>query len=76
MKVIHNHCLFWPIINYFSNATEVDKWGTPSCHQPHPSTNNIVRDNRSNWLAQTPTYFRTEAPEHLLHISLYMNASL
>ena len=28
--------------------TEVAHWGTPSCSQPQPATDNGVRDGRSN----------------------------
>ena len=36
------------------NATKVTQWGTPSCSRPQPATDNIFRDDRSNWLAVTP----------------------
>ena len=36
------------IINYLQLCTEAAQWGTPNCNQPHPDTNNGVRDSRSN----------------------------
>ena len=35
------------IINYLQ-YTEAAQWGTPSCSQPQPATDNGVRDGRSN----------------------------
>ena len=35
------------IINYLQ-YTETAQWGTPSCSQPQPATDNGVRDGRSN----------------------------
>ena len=35
------------IINYLQ-YTEAALWGTPSCSQPQPATDNGVRDGRSN----------------------------
>ena len=31
-------------------------WGTHSCIQPQPATDNFVRDGRSNWLVSPPTH--------------------
>ena len=36
------------IINYLQLSTDVAQWGTPSCSQPQPATNNGIRDGRSN----------------------------
>ena len=36
------------IINYLQKYTEAAQWGTPSCSQPQPATDNGVRDGRSN----------------------------
>ena len=37
-------------VNYqlLAVITEAAQWGTPSCSQPQPATNNGVRDGRSN----------------------------
>ena len=37
-------------VNYklLAAITEAAQWGTPSCSQPQPATNNCVRDRRSN----------------------------
>ena len=37
-------------VNYqlLAVITEVAQWGTPSCSQPQPDTDNGVRDGRSN----------------------------
>ena len=44
-------------VNYqlFAEITEAVQWGTPSCSQPQPATENGVRDGRSNWLVAPPT---------------------
>ena len=36
------------MINYLQKCTEAAQWGTPSCSQPLPATDNGVRDGRSN----------------------------
>ena len=43
------------IINYLQQSTEVGQWGTPSCSRPQPTTDNGVREGRSNWLVAPPT---------------------
>ena len=43
------------IINYLQQCTEAAHWGTPSCSQPQPATDNGVIDGRSNWLVSPPT---------------------
>ena len=37
-------------VNYqlLTVITEAAQWGTPSCSQPQPATDNGVRDGRSN----------------------------
>ena len=35
--------------------TEVAQWGTPSCSEPQPATDNGIRVARSNWLVVPPT---------------------
>ena len=36
--------------------TEVAQWGTPSCSQPQPATDNGIRDGRSNCLVAPPPH--------------------
>ena len=33
-----------PIVNFLQECTEAARWGTPSCSQPQPATDNGVRD--------------------------------
>ena len=53
------------IINYLQ-YTKLAQWGTPSCSQPQPATDNGVRDGRSNWLV-APTASWAVPPERLVH---------
>ena len=50
-------------INYFQEFTEVAESGAPSCSRPHPATDNIVGDGRTNWLVAPPTLNRVVPPE-------------
>ena len=54
------------IINYLQQCTEAAHWGTPSCCQPQPATDNGVRDGRSNWLVAPPPSWAVP-PELFMH---------
>ena len=42
------------------------QWGTPSCSQPQPGTDNGVKEGRSNWLVAPPPSWAVP-PERLVH---------
>ena len=50
-----------------SNGTEVAQQKDTSCGKPQPATDNGVRDRTSNWLAVTPTLYRSALAERHLH---------
>ena len=54
------------INNYLQQCTEAAQWGTHSCSQPQPATDNGVRDGRSNWLVAPPP-LSAVPPELLVH---------
>ena len=57
-------------VNYqqYAVITEIVQWGTPSCSQPQPATNNGVRDGRSNWLVAPPPSWAVPPERNVLSI--------
>ena len=68
---IYYHRMWVQLSTSCSNFTEVAQWGAPSCSQPQTTTDNGIRDGRSNWLVAPPTLHRAVPPElHVLYTAM------